>query len=279
MTRLVRVMGHFHQLFPPCQQRIGSWRRRKRCLLLTSAADFCCHEHPSGPQLSSLRLAPCRPPRPAPCLRRRLRASDDPRPSTTTSNSRCRHLRPRVATQLTLRPPAAAAFTVPRRAPAGAGVGSPPRYRRIANPVRRPLTPPVAPSLPSGCPSGPKRARTRFAHAPSRARPPRIRGAFHRQVPPSCAPRLRSERGPSGRHRHPGLATEVRLPTCVHAHLCALDPSAVPAIRRSPQATCRLPTSADGRPTSTPPSCPDPLAWMRWQATAREVATALAGHH
>jgi hypothetical protein len=279
MTRLVRVMGLFQQLFPPCQKRIGSWRSRKRCLLPTSAADFCCHEHPSDPQLSSLRLAPCRPPRPASCLRRRLRANDDPRPSTTTPDSRCRHLRPRVATQLTLRPSAAAAFTVPRRAPARASVGSPPRYRRIANPVRRPLTPPVAPSLPSGCPAGPERARTRFAHAPSRARIVRIRSAFHRQVPPSSAPRLRSERGPSGRHRHPGLATEMGLPTCVHAHLCALDPSAEPAIHRSPQATCRLPTSAVGRPTSTPPSCPDLLAWMQWQATAREVATALAGHH
>jgi hypothetical protein len=245
-------------------------------------ADFCSRlllsRAPASLQLSSVRLAPQCPPRPASCHHRRLRASGDPRPSTTTPDSRCRHLRPRVTSQLTLRRPAAAAFTVPRGAPAAAGLGLRPRCRRSANPVRRLLTPPVAPAAPSGCPAGSSRARIRFAHAPSRARAPRIQGAFHRQVPPSPAPCLRTARGPSGRHRHPDLAAGMGLPTCVHAHSRALDPSTVPAIHRSAQATCRLPTSAVGRPTSTPTSCPNHLARMRWRTTARDVATALAGH-
>jgi hypothetical protein len=245
-------------------------------------ADFCSRlllsRAPASLQLSSLRLAPQCPPRPASCPRWRSRASGDPRPSTTMWDSRCRHLRPRVALQLTLPWPAAAAFTVPRGAPARAGLGLRPRYRRNANPVRRPLTPPVAPAAPSGCPAGSPKARIRFARAPSRVRAPRTQGAFHRQVPPSLAPRLRAGRDPAGRHRHPGLTAGMGLPTCVHAHSRALDPSTVPAIHRSTQATCRLPTSAVGRPTSTPTSCPNHLARMRWRTTARDVATALAGH-
>lgn len=245
-------------------------------------ADFCSRlllsREPVRLQLPSARLAPHRSPRPVSCPRRRLRASGDPPPSTTTPDSRCRHLRPRVTPQLTLRRPAAAAFTAPRGAPAGAGLGLRPRCRRAANPARRLLTPPVAPAAPSGCPAGSPRARIRFACAPPRAQAPRIQGAFHRQVPPSPAPRSRTKRRPSGRHRHPGLAAGMGLPTCVHAHPRALDPSTVPAIHRSAPATCRLPTSAVGRPTSTPTSCPDLLGWLRWQATAREVAAALAGH-
>jgi hypothetical protein len=93
-ARLVRVMGPFPPLFRPCQQRIGSWPCRKRCLAPTSAADFCCHEHPraSSSQACGLRRIVRRDlPQ---CPRRRLRASGDPGPSTTTPDSRCRHLRP-----------------------------------------------------------------------------------------------------------------------------------------------------------------------------------------
>jgi len=242
-------MGRFLQLFPPCQQRIGSWRNRKRCLSPTSAADFCCHEYPSGSPLPSSRLAPFCPPRPASCLHRRLRASDDTRLSTTTPDSRCWHLRPRVATQLTLRHQQQPRSSYPEGASACAGISSRPRCRRIANPMRRLLTPPVAPSAPSGCPGGPKRARIRFPRAPSRPRAPRIRGAFHRQVPLSAAPRLRSERGPSGRHRHPGLATGMGLPTCVHAQPCALDLSAerLFTVALGPHAACRLLQMGDPR--------------------------------
>lgn len=117
MTRLVKVMGHFRPLFPGPQQLICHWFAGKRCLLPTSAADLCCHEHPLDPQLPSLRLTPFRPPRPASCPLPRLHAADDIRPSTPMPDSRCRHLRPWVATQLTLRPPAAAAFTVPEGCP------------------------------------------------------------------------------------------------------------------------------------------------------------------
>lgn len=222
-TRLVRVMGHFQQLFRVSQQRVSHWCTRKRCLLPTSAADFCCHEHPLDPQLPSLRLAPFRPPRPASRLRGRLRVRADVRPSTTMPNSRCRHLRPWVATQLTLRPPAAATFTVPRRVPGFPSINPRRLFPPAASPMRRPQTPPVTILVPPGCPDRSKRARIRFPHTLSQICVPRIQGAFCRQVPPSPSLCLRSGFSPSGRHWHPGFATKVQLPTCVHAQPCALD--------------------------------------------------------
>jgi hypothetical protein len=69
-----------------------------------------CHEHPQGPQLPSLRLSPFRPSRPARHFRPRANANLDAKPSTTTPDSRCRHLRPRVTTRLTPRRPAVATF-------------------------------------------------------------------------------------------------------------------------------------------------------------------------
>jgi hypothetical protein len=138
-------MGPVPPLFRPCQQRIGSWPCRKRCLLPTSAADFCCHEHPraSSSRACGLRRTvrrdlPCAPA--GACARAATR--DRPR--------RCRIAvagisDPEWPLQLTLRRPAAAAFTVPRGVPAGASLDLRPRCRRGTNPVRRPLTPPVAP--------------------------------------------------------------------------------------------------------------------------------------
>lgn len=117
MTRLVKAMGHFQPLSRAPQQLICHWFAQKRCLLPTSAADLCCHEYPLDPQLPSLWLAPFRPPRPASCPLPRLHAAETIRPSTPMPDSRCRHLRPWVATQLTLRPPAAATFTVPEGSP------------------------------------------------------------------------------------------------------------------------------------------------------------------
>jgi hypothetical protein len=70
----------------------------------------------------------------------------------------------------------------------------------------------------------------------------------------------------------------VQLPTRVHAHPCALDPSPEPAIRRSCRATCRLPTSAVGRPTSTPSSHPNPVASCGSKLPRARVVTSLAGH-
>lgn len=225
MTRLVKAMGHFQLLFRVFQQLICRWSARKRCLLPTSAADLCCHEHPLDPQLPSLRLAPFRPSRPASCPRPRLHAHDNIRPSTTMPDSRCRHLRPWVATQLTLRPPAAATFTVPRRVPGFPSFGPCRLCAPTTDPMRRPQTPPVTSLVPPGCPAGPKRARIRFPRTSSRVRVPQIQGAFRRQVPPSISHCLRSRFCPSGRHWHPGLATKVQLPTRVHAQACALDPS------------------------------------------------------
>lgn len=141
---------------------ICHWSGPKRCLLPTSAADFCCHEYPLDLQIPSLRLAPFRPPRPASCLHRRSRTSVDTKLSTTTSVGRCRRPRPWVVTQLTLRPPAAVAFIFPRGAPSCPGVDSRRLCRLATSPMRRLPTLPVATSTPSGFPSSSERARIRF---------------------------------------------------------------------------------------------------------------------
>jgi len=173
-------MGRFPQLSRACQQRICSQRARARCLLPTSAADFCCHEHPMDPQLPSLRLAPLCPPRPARRPHRRLRASEDAQLSTATPDSRCRHLRPWVATQLTLRPPVVATFIVPRKA-----LGCPsidPRWHcgPNASPMRRPPTLPVTAPSPSGCPSESATARTCFPSTSPKVLVVQIQSAFRR---------------------------------------------------------------------------------------------------
>jgi hypothetical protein len=192
MTRLVTVMGHVQPLSQAPQQLICHWFAWKRCLLPTSAADLCCHEHPLDPQLPSLRLAPFRPPRPASCPLPRLHATDDIRPSTPMPDSRCRHLRPWVATQLTLRPPAAAAFTVPEgcpvsRALARAGFFGRPLTR--CGDHRRPLSQPWLRLVAQPAPREPGPA----SHSPHqrgvfpRSRAPSA-GKSRRALPFACAP-------------------------------------------------------------------------------------------
>lgn len=156
--------------------------------------------------LPSFRLSPFRPPRPAPRFRSNLRPSFHTSLSTTTPNSRCRHLRPWVVTQL-----------VPRRQPLPA---SPPR--RVARcpepePVRtlsalhapdalahehllsHPLSSLGSPSSVPGC------------HALLPCRPPRLH-TIHRPEAPSagrshrlCSALALGTRLP-GRHWYPDFA-------------------------------------------------------------------------
>jgi len=194
--------------FPPPRRRKPPRKgcTRERCLSPTSAADFCCHEHPLGSQLPSPRLASPGPPRPARSLCRRLSASSKTEPSSTMSNSRFRHLRPWVVTWLTPRLPAAATCAALPETPAASGVDPRQRSRLSASPVRWLHTPPVAIPAPPGEPAGPRTTRTRFHCCTSMRQLSRTRGVFHRQVPqvPSV---FSLERCPTSRHWYPGFAT------------------------------------------------------------------------
>jgi hypothetical protein len=77
------------------------------CQLLQST---CCHEYPLGLQFPGWRLSPLGPPRCVSCPGVREHFSEH-QTVTTTSDSRCRHLRPWMATHLTARLPAVATFS------------------------------------------------------------------------------------------------------------------------------------------------------------------------
>lgn len=163
---------------------------------------FSCHENPADPQLPSTRLSPHRPPRPAHYPRPRVSPNADTRPSTTVPNSRCRHLRPWVATQLTLRRPIVATFDA-----AGFPTGDPvsvttrggffghPRIRRgdgkrpLSQPRDRPVSRPVTRGSqnPLGAP------HVNGTHSLDPGRVPSI-------GPSDSSPRLRLGLRPKGRH-------------------------------------------------------------------------------
>jgi len=231
LTRLVMVMGRHRQLFRVRPRRFRRWCTRTRCLSPTSAADFCCHEHPLGSQFPSPRLAPPGPSRPARSPCRRLSASSETEPSSTMSNSRFRHLRPWVVTWLTPRLPAAATCAALPEIPVASGTDPRQRSRLSASPVRWLHTPPVMIPASPGEPTVARTTRTRFHCCTSMKQLPRARDVFHRQVPqvlvrvftrtlpyePPLVPRFR--------HREPSFRHAFTFP------LGALDQSVWPAIR------------------------------------------------
>jgi hypothetical protein len=229
----------------------------------------------------SFRLSPFRPPRPAP----RFRPSQRPRfhalPSTTAPNSRCRHLRPWVVTQLVLRLQPLPA-SPPRRVArcpellARAGVLSRTRARRADS-----QAPPVALSFlpwhPRFSSKGPG-PLSRAVHQD------RTRVAGPRRLPPAGpidrAPRLRSEHSFPGRHWYPGFAANSPASDMLSR---SAPPSARPkplaGFHRSAWATCRLPTSATERSPNTPTNCPNPVACCSGEPLREQVATPLAKPH
>jgi hypothetical protein len=83
-----------HEALPPTYERMPLTNLCSR-LVVTSTR--------WNPPLPSLGLSPCRPPRPASRIPSDLRPSFHAPSSTATPNSRCRHLRPWVATHSVLR--------------------------------------------------------------------------------------------------------------------------------------------------------------------------------
>jgi hypothetical protein len=245
-----------------------------------------CHEHPLSLQLPSLRLAPFRPSRPSPCLHLRANAGTDTKPSTTTPDSRCRHLRPQVAAHYDGAPTSCShvpRFRFPERPPVVLvatryGVIGRSRVRRGDS--RHPLSP--APFQPVSRPSRRKPEPVSTA--------PRQRRSFLELRVPSIGksrwfrPLLALRACPLGPplisrlgHREP--ASDMRSRTTLRAR-----PKHLPVIHRSPRATCRLPTSAVGRPTNTPTSLPNLAAdapasrraiewWLPLRDSTNRVAT------
>jgi hypothetical protein len=224
VTRLVRVMGRHRRLFRGSHRRCRRWCTRTRCLSPTSAADFCCHEHPLGSQLPSLRLTPPGPPCLARSPCRRRNASSRTEPTSTMSDSHFWRLRPWVAAWLTPRLPAAANTTALWETPVASGVGPRQLCRLSASPVRWLHTPPVAIRTTAGKPTDERTTRARFpcrtslgsfreleASFTARSRGPIL--AFARTWPrePPPVPRLC--------HREPGFQHAFTPP------LGALDPS------------------------------------------------------
>jgi hypothetical protein len=247
--------------------------------LPTSAADFCCHEHPLDPQLPSVRLTPLYPPQPASCLRWRLRASDDTKLSTTTPDSRCRHLRPWVATQLTLRPPAAATFTVPRKALDFPNVNPRQRFSAEHEPDEATTDAPCH--------------NLGFVWFPSRFQESQDPLPFH-LVTGACSTGSRASS--TDRSRRALLLTHVQsISLRAATGTLALPPIGPASDTRSrtflrarpkhlpgysPESSGHVPPAdfCSRRPTSTPPSCPNLLAFLRWRTIALGVAASLAGH-
>jgi hypothetical protein len=227
------VMGRHRRLSRVCHRRCRRWCTRARCLSPTSAADFCCHEHPLRSQLPSLRLTPHGPSRPARPLCRRQSVSSETEPSSTMSDSHCWRLRPWVAAWLTPRLPAAATCAALPETPKALGVDPRQLCRLSASPVRWLHTPPVAIRTTAGKPTDGRTTRARFpcrtslgsfreleASFTARSRGPIL--AFARMLPnePPLVPRFC--------HREPSFRHAFTLP------LGGLDRRVHPAIHRRP---------------------------------------------
>jgi hypothetical protein len=189
VTRLVTVMGRHRQLSRDRHQRfrrLGGISLRENGApekdashqpLQPTSVVTSTHWGPNSQALDLRRLARRALPDPR-CRRRSVNSETEP--SSTMSNSRCRHLRPWVVTWLTPRLPAAATRAVLPETLALSGVDPRQRYRLSASPVRWLHTPPVATTAPPGEPTGPLTARTRFPCLTSMWQLPRARGVFHR---------------------------------------------------------------------------------------------------
>jgi hypothetical protein len=135
---------------------------------------------------------------------------------------------------------------VPRQSPSG-------RCRPCSHSMIRLADAPCrCPQPVPGIPSRAARARARVPAPQPKGAAVRARGAFHQQVP-LPTPELAPERRPRGPPLVPRFCH--RGPSFRHAftpHPRSARPRRLPAIRRGPGATCRLPASAMECPPSTP---------------------------
>jgi hypothetical protein len=140
-------------------------------------------------------------------------------PSTVTSDSRKRHLRPRAVTRLV---PLHRWSPFCHRSPRGAPsivLGQDPRWfvrPRVSRVARRP-TLPVTPASRGGCRRRVVREPRIFPAAYAKYAVFRIRSAFCRRVLRAAHTRLRGRSRYEDRHWYFGLAASAQLPTRFHA--------------------------------------------------------------
>lgn len=163
-----------------------------------------CHEHPPDPQLPVFRLAPLQSPRPRPLPLPARERSYRPRLSTKTLNSRRRHLQHWMATQLTLRQPAAVTTSSLTGAPLGGKLTEAclARHEPDAMPASAPC---------HNLQTDWRTARLEECQNPFSTRPVKVaRSANPERLPPigpaACVPNECSKRGLTDRHWYPNLA-------------------------------------------------------------------------
>lgn len=166
------------------RKRPPTW---KRCLSSISAADLLSRA-PAEPQLSSAWISPRRPLRPADPHRQHVCVGDVDLPSAPAPGSRCRHPRPRVTSQLTLRPPAAATITAPTGVPDLSGIVLASALSAVHEPSDATTGALLIAVVKHGEPHDSTTTRTCLSRPTSMARDPQARGTFRQQVPPPRPP-------------------------------------------------------------------------------------------